>query len=139
MTSAYAKPLPTPNAEDREFWEAARQHRLVLPHCEECGHTWFPPYLACPKCISPQRVWINASGKGTIWASIEMHQAYMPPFRGDLPYQVALIRLEEGPLMFSQVIGKTKDQLPVGTSVEVVFDDVTATVTLPQFRVVEQA
>lgn len=67
-----------------------------------------------------------------------MHQAYMPAFRGDLPYHVAMIRLDEGPFMYSQVIGKSKDQLPVGTKVEVAFDDVTATATLPKFRVVER-
>ena len=138
MASTYAKPLPKPNAADRHFWEEARRHRLVLPHCRDCGHTWFPPYLACPKCISPHRVWIDASGKGTVWGCIEMHQAYMPSFRGDLPYHVALIRLEEGPLMFSHVVGKNKDQLPVGTKVEVVFDDVTEVISLPKFRVVSQ-
>ena len=131
----YTKPLPKVTAEDRPFWEAAKKHRLVLPRCRACGHVWLPPYASCPRCISADIEWVPASGKGTIWGCVEMHQAYMKAFRDDMPYNVALVRLEEGPLMFTNIVGAGWGDLQPDTPVEVVFDDVTEEFTLPKFRV----
>ena len=59
----YVKPLPELTHEDRPFWEAAREHRFILPRCRDCGHIWFPPYSSCQKCLSFDREWIEASGR----------------------------------------------------------------------------
>ena len=132
----YEKPLPTPTAADRRFWEAAKQHRLLLPRCRDCRHTWLPPYLSCPKCVSANIEWVEASGRGKVWGSIEMRQAYLSSFEKDLPYNVALIRLEEGPMLFSNVAGVRWEELRPDADVEVFFEDVTDEVTLPKFRLV---
>ncbi|MCL0101836.1 OB-fold domain-containing protein [Dehalococcoidia bacterium] len=133
---AYEKPLPKINAEDRAFWEATKRHSLEVPRCKDCGHIWFPPYLSCPKCISANIEYLKSSGKGEIFGCIEMHQAYLSKFQDDLPYNVALIRLAEGPLMFSNIVGSNFEEMRPGTPVEVVFDDVTDEVALPKFKIV---
>jgi uncharacterized OB-fold protein len=130
----YEKPLPKPTKEDRPFWEAAKRHELVLPRCRECGHVWFPPYLSCNRCLSSDREWVRASGRGTVWGMIEMAQNYLPAFAGDLPYNVVLVELEEGPMMFSNVVGLANDQIRIGMPLEVVFEDVTEEFALPKFR-----
>ncbi len=134
MKSAYTKPLPKVTSEDRPFWEACKQHKFVLPKCKQCGNVWFPPYLQCNKCLSPNREFVEASGRGVIWGRIEMNQPYIPAFVDDIPYVVALIQLEEGPFIYTNVVGATNDTIKVGLPVEVVFDDVTPDFTLPKFR-----
>ena len=131
---AYEKPLPKISNEDRPFWQAAKEHRFVLPRCLNCGHVWFPPYLSCPKCISANIEWMDASGRGVIWGRIEMHQAYLKAFADVMPYNVTQVRLDEGPLMFTNVIGVGWDELPIGAPVEVEVEDVTAEIALPKFR-----
>ena len=130
----YNKPLPKLTKEDRPFWEAAKQHRFILPKCLQCGHVWFPPYLNCQRCLSFDREWVQASGRGKVWGFIEMRQAYIPSFKDDLPYNVALIELEEGPKMYSNIVGIPTSEIKVDMPVEVVFEDVTPDFSLPKFR-----
>jgi uncharacterized protein len=118
------RPLPTPTPEDAPFWSAAKEHRLVLPRCRACGLIWFPPYSTCTRCASPDIEWIAASGRGVIWGYIEMHQPYIRWFEKDLPYNVVLIRLDEGPFMYSNIVGATYESLRADAPVEVVFEDV---------------
>ncbi len=131
---AYEKPLPTVTKEDRPFWEAARQHRLVLPRCRACGHVWFPPYTTCPRCLSFDREWVQASGRGQVWGFIEMVQPYIRAFAPEIPYNVVLVQLEEGPLMFSNVVGVPSSAIHVDLPVEAVFEDVTPEFTLVKFK-----
>ena len=134
MTTQYKKPLPKVTKEDKPFWDACKQHKFMLPRCTKCGHMWFPPYGNCNKCLSFEREFVEVSGRGTVWGVIEMNQPYILAFQKDLPYVVVLIQLEEGPFMYSNIVGVPNDQVKVGMSVEVVFDDVTPEFTLPKFK-----
>ena len=75
---AYEKPLPNVTREDRPFWQAAREHRFVLPRCTNCGHVFFPPYLSCPRCLSFELEWMEASGKGTPSRASLANRARLP-------------------------------------------------------------
>ena len=130
----YAKPLPTVTPEDREFWAAARQHRFVLPQCRTCGHVWFPPYASCPSCLSFDRGWTEASGRGTVWGFTIMRQPYIPSFEPELPYNVVLVELEEGPMVYSNLVGIDNADIACGLSVKAVFEDATDEFTLIKFR-----
>ena len=130
----YDKPLPKPTKEDKPFWDACRQHKFMLPKCRRCGHIWFPPYLNCQSCLSYDREWIEASGKGTVFGVIEMAQPYIPAFQKDLPYNVVLIKLQEGPNMYSNVVGIPTNEITVGMPVEVFFDDANEQFALPKFK-----
>ena len=132
MTSEYAKPLPEVTEDNRLFWEGCKRHELLLQICTKCGHqrTASP---ACPQCWSPEHQWIAASGKGKVYAWIVVHQRYSRAFEKDLPYNVAIVELEEGPRLLTNLVGiENKDSRP-DLAVEVVWDDVTEEIALPKF------
>ena len=129
---SYAKPLPRRDTTNGPFWDGARQGKLLLQCCRICGDTRFPPSHVCPKCLSSDQDWKEASGRGTLESWIDMHRAYWDGFKEELPYRVCLVRLEEGPIMVSNLVDNT-DNLRMGQPVKVVFDAVSDEVTLPKF------
>ena len=133
-TPAYAKPLPRLTDENRPFWDGMREGRLRMQQCDACGHVRFPISHVCPDCLSYEFQWHNLSGRGEVFAYIVYHQLYNKAFAADLPYTVALVQLEEGPRMYSNIIGCSNDDVKVGDKVTVAFDPVTPEVTLPRFR-----
>lgn len=133
----YNRPLPVPDGDTRPYWEAARQHRLVIQRCAACRQAIFYPRSVCPHCGSDQIDWIEARGRGTIYSYTVVHRA--PAGFADLvPYVVALIDLDEGVRLMSNVIGCAPDAVRVGAPVDVAFDDVTSQMTLPKFRLHEE-
>jgi uncharacterized OB-fold protein len=129
--SGYDKPLPKITALTNGFWEHARQHRLAMQVCTDCGDIHFPACPVCPKCLSSGQEWRPVSGRGRLESWVEFHRAYWPGFAASLPYRVCLVKLDEGPLLASNLVGETPE---IGDPVQVVFDSVTDEVTLPKFR-----
>ena len=132
----YRKPIPNPSPESKPYWEALREHRLVMPRCEACEKYWFPPSLYCPHCSSTEWSWQPVKGTGRIFSFVVYHRVYHPGFAEEMPYAVAVIALDEGPRMLSNVVGTPPDKLACDMRVEVVFDDITPDATIPKFRVV---
>ena len=130
----YAKPLPQPTAETKPFWEGCRRHELLIPKCPACGARWFPPAALCPECWNEHPIAEPVNGRGTVYSYAIYHRLYHPAFKEDIPYLVAIIELDEGPRMMSNLIGCAPEQARVGMPVEVVFEDVTGEVTLYKFR-----
>ena len=130
----YRKPLPVIGDENRPFWDACRAHALRMQQCDECGLIRFPINHVCPSCLSGAHHWQTLSGRGTVFAYIVIHQVYDPAFAQDVPYNVAPVQLEEGPRMYSNVVGVSNGAAAVGDALAVVFDPVTAEVTIPRFR-----
>lgn len=139
LSSEYAKPLPYITEDSRPFWEAAKDHRLVLPLCGDCGKYHYYPRLVCPHCGSRDISFAPVSGRGAVYAFSIQYRAQGPGWTGETPYVTALIDLEEGPRMLSNLIEVEPDPGTVrcGMHVEVVFDDVTPEITLPKFKPVE--
>ena len=134
MSEPYRKPLPRVTADNRPFWDATRRRELALQRCRACGRFRYPPAPVCPECLSEQFEWAPVSGRGTVTTFIVMHKVYFPAFAADAPYNVVQVELEEGPRLTANLIDVPNDQIRVGMPVEVVFDDVTAEITLPRFR-----
>jgi uncharacterized OB-fold protein len=130
----YAKPLPVLTDENRPFWEACREGRLSLQQCGDCAHIRYPISHVCPRCLSAAFAWTPMSGRATVFSYIVFHRAYHPGFAQDVPYNVALVQLEEGPRLYSNIVGTPNDAVRIGDAVEVVFDPVTPEVTIPRFR-----
>ena len=128
----YKKQLPAITALDRPFWDAARKHELAVYRCSSCGAA-YTRVTDC-HCDSPATGWVKASGRGQVYTFVVFHQLYHPAWKDEIPYNVAYIQLEEGPLLTSNIIGCPNDKIYIGMPVEVVFDDVTGEVTLPKFR-----
>jgi len=127
----YDKPLPKITPLNKGFWDYARQHQLALQVCTKCGDIHFPPGPVCPKCLSDAQEWRPVSGRGRLESWVEFHRAYWPGFAASLPYRVCLVKLAEGPLLASTLVGETPE---IGAPLQVVFDAVTDEVTLPKFR-----
>ncbi len=132
MTTEYAKPLPEVTEDNRPFWEGCKRHELLLQKCNNCGHLRYAS-PTCPQCWSMEHEWVPSSGKGKVYTWIVVHQRYSKAFEKDLPYNVAMIELDEGPRLLSNVVGTDNEDIRPGLPVEVVWEDVTEEITLPKF------
>lgn len=136
MSETYQKPLPVIDPGSAPFWEAARNHRLSIPRCQDCGEYHFYPRELCPHCHSDNLEWRDVSGKGTIYTFTIARRPAGPAYADDVPYIIALIDLAEGPRMMTNVIAPDVEAVRIGDAVEVTYDDVTDEVTLPKFKTV---
>lgn len=130
----YDKPLPVADPGTEFFWSEARQRRLTIPRCLDCGRHHFYPRALCPHCHSERLEWARISGRGTIYSYTIVRRAPGPAYAADIPYAVVLIELAEGPRMLSSLVTPDVEGVRVGDAVEVVFDAVTDEITLPRFR-----
>jgi uncharacterized protein len=128
----YLKQTPAPTASDKPFWEAARRHILTAYHCHKCG-AWYSQPTDCLKCDKSQMGWDPVSGKGRLYTFGIYHQLYHPAWKGDIPYNVACVQLDEGPIMLTNIVNCKNEDLYVDMPVEVVFDDITPEFSLPKF------
>jgi uncharacterized OB-fold protein len=100
-----------------EFWDAAREGKLVRPVCSACGTNFFSPQIACPNCLSQEWSYEPSSGRGTVYSATVVHRAPYPGVTA--PYQLAIIDLEEGWSMLATVDGDPLAPLAIGTQVRV--------------------
>jgi uncharacterized protein len=133
-TKPYKKPLPRVDEESRGFWEALARHELYFQRCRACGTKRFYPRAVCTNCLSSATEWVRASGRGTVYSFTVTHQNQSPGFREELPYVLAIVELAEGIRLMTNVVGCAPDAVHVGMPVEIVFEAVTAEITLPKFR-----
>lgn len=134
--TTYSKPMPSPmNPElSRPFWEAAREHRLVMPRCKTCSNTFFYPREQCPNCMSDDLGWTQVSGRGRLYTFTVVHQTAHPAFQAEAPHIYAIVQLNEGPRIPSNLIECAIEDAQIDMPVEVVFDDVSDEHTLVKFR-----
>jgi uncharacterized OB-fold protein len=131
--STTPKPAPTPTVVSAPFWDAAKQHRLLIQQCGKCAQTIFYPRLRCPHCWSNDLSWIEASGKGEVASYTIIHKPGHPAFAAGAPYIVALIDLEERVRLLSNVVDCPIDQVHVGMPVTVQWVE-QGDFTLPKFQ-----
>ncbi len=125
------RPLPTPSSLSRPFWDATREHRLIRPHCPTCGKSFFVPQVACPGCLAEDWEWLESSGRGAVYSYTVCHRAPVPGF--ETPYAIAIVDLEEGWQMMSNLIDAEPGEIQIGQAVEVEWLDLTPEITLPVF------
>jgi len=130
----YNKPLPRPNADNKPFWDACKNHQLKFQKCHQCGLVRWPAALICPGCHSDQSEWIEVSGRGKVYSFAIYHQVFHPGFEGEVPYVTASIELEEGPRLLSNVVNCRPDQVYCEMPVAVLWEDVNPDISLPKFQ-----
>jgi len=128
------KPVPVVNTWARPFWDAAREERLIIQKCNECGKHVFYPRIACPHCSADSLVWVEASGRGTVYSCTVVEANAPSAFLADMPFVVAVIKLEEGVQMLSNVIGCDPYDVECDMPVEVAFEKLNDEFTLPKFK-----
>jgi len=134
--SAASKPIPTADPITAPFWASAKAHALEIQRCNSCGNALFYPRGLCPTCFSSELTWQPISGKGVVHAFTIVYRHPSPAFQADIPYVVALIELDEGVRMMSNLVGVPADpeHVKVGLPVEIVYEDINDEITLPKFR-----
>jgi hypothetical protein len=133
MNSVMPTIAPRPTDVSRAFWDGCRERRLLMQKCEDCGNLTFYPVYVCPACISANLAWTELSGRGRIHSVTIVHRPATPVFASVTPYAVALIEVDEGPIMMSNIVGVNALQARIDDRVEVVFEDL-GDITLPRFR-----
>jgi uncharacterized protein len=135
MTTPRGKSLPQPTPESAPYWEGCRQHELRIQFCTECQKHFFYPRIFCPTCLSDAIEWRIVSGKGKLLTYV-ISARPAPGFENETPYAIAIVQLDEGPHMMTNIVNTqiTPENLPAGMAVEVVFEDINETVSLPKFQ-----
>jgi hypothetical protein len=131
-----AKPLPRPESRSltAPYWEAAKRHELVCQRCELCSNWIFYPREQCPTCFSTRLTWEAVSGRGRVFAFTIVNQPAHAGFEADVPYAYAIVQLDEGVRMPTNIVGCPIEEIQVDMPVQVVFDDVSPDWTLVKFR-----
>jgi uncharacterized OB-fold protein len=127
--------VPTPADEYRA---ALEEHRLTFQRCGDCDHVWLPARADCPNCWSPRYRWDEAGGQATIVSWVNFHVAFDSRFKDRTPYNVALVDLDEGPRLITNIIDIPSDQDVIGRRVTLVFEN-DAGRELPRFRLAANA
>jgi uncharacterized OB-fold protein len=129
------RPLPQTTPETEEFWAGARRGELRIQRCNSCGRAYFFPRPFCPRCSSRDVEWFTASGRGRLYSYVINYRPAMG-FHDWTPYVIAVVELEEGPRLMTNIIGvePTPDNLPIDLPLQVTWERQDDTITLPLFR-----
>jgi uncharacterized OB-fold protein len=126
--------LPVPDLETEPYWAAAKEGKLLIQRCNACERPFFYPRPFCPHCWSDDVEWIEASGRATLYTWSVVRQNDLPPWPTRVPYVAAVVDLEEGPRMLTNVEGCAPEDLAEGMALVVDFRVETDDITLPIFR-----
>jgi uncharacterized OB-fold protein len=132
-TPAVSKPIPEPDEASAPFWEGSLKGELRLMRCTRCKAVRLPSRRHCDECLSDEYEWFTASGKGTLRTYGVMHQKYHPGFADEMPYVVAIVELEEGPRLPTNLVEMGGREPRVGMPVQITWDK-HEDVALPKFR-----
>jgi uncharacterized OB-fold protein len=129
---AYTKPIPRITEETKPYWEGCGKHRLLIQRCNTCGKFQFYPRALCSHCLSESLEWVEAKGMGTIYS---FSAVYRPPTKEfkELPYIVAIVELDEGVRLMSNIVDVPPQNVKIGMRVKVVFEDIQENLALPKF------
>jgi len=131
------RPLPSPiTPEAQPYWDGLKENKLMLPKCDDCGKPFFYPRVLCPNCHSRNISWMQASGRGKLYSFQIAHRSLNRTFKVELPCVMAMIELEEGPRVLSNLINIEPDPSVVKCDmpVEVVFEKQNDDITLALFQ-----
>jgi len=130
----YKKPLPQITPLSEPFYKAAREHKLLIQKCKDCSKYVFYPKHFCPHCLSDNLEWVQSSGKGKVYSYTVCRSNVPANFAADLPYSVAIVELDEGVWMLTNIVDCNVDDVKCDMPVEVAFEDITDTIALPKFK-----
>ncbi len=125
------RPRPAVSDDTRFFWEGAARKELLVQRCASCGALRHPPRPMCARCRSLEWAAARMSGRGSVYSFVVHHHPPVPGF--DVPFVVALIELDEGVRIVSNLTGVTPEEVSIGMPVEAEFVPVEEDLTLPLF------
>jgi len=132
----WAKPLPQIDNVNAEYWQAAREGRLLVQQCPACGHRQWYPRALCTEC-GAEPDWLETAGRGTVHTFTVIRQQGTPAFKAELPYAVVMVDLEEGPRVFGAMPGVDVARVAIGLPVEVYFVAAADDTGVPYWRPID--
>ena len=130
----YAKPVPEPSSVSAPFWEGLKAGELRLQRCTACSRYVFYPRSVCPHCLSDRLEWQTASGRGRVYSFTIIRRAMNPAFAADVPYVFAIVELDEGPRVTTNLINCAPEDTRIGMPVRAACDSVTSEIALLKFE-----
>jgi uncharacterized OB-fold protein len=134
MAAAMRFDLPQPDLETQPFWDGCKEHKFLLRHCNACGRDHYYPRPFCPSCWGDDLSWREASGRASLYTYSVVHVNDLPPFKERVPYVAAIVELEEGPRVMTNVEGVPFEELECGMPLVLDFKAIADDVTIPVFR-----
>tara|TARA_R110002126_G_scaffold291784_1_gene458101 strand:- start:29469 stop:29891 length:423 start_codon:yes stop_codon:yes gene_type:complete len=131
---AVAFPIPVINEINAPYWESLRHQQLSFQKCAACDNKWLPARTECPRCLSPEIRWVAASGDARLISWVVYRKAFHPSFADRLPYNVAVVELNEGPRLISNIVDlEGLNELAIEMPLQLVVRDEHG-VAIPAFR-----
>ncbi len=124
--------LPTPTKISQPFWDSCKAQAMKLQQCDACATFIFYPVYICPECASRQLSWRAVSGRGSIYTYTVAAKSVFEEIEG--PAIVALIELEEGAMMTTNVVNADPAEVRIGLPVRLCYERVSDEITLPAFE-----
>jgi uncharacterized OB-fold protein len=128
--------LPNRTLDNARLWDSCVEQRMELQRCNVCGEFWYYPGPICPHCSAIDFSWTPISGWGSVHTFTWVHWA-APGWEDRVPYVYALVELDEGPILATNIVGTTPESLAIGQRVKLHYDEVTPDITLPLFAPAE--
>ena len=117
------------------FWEATKEQRFLIQRCDACDAAIFYPREVCPQCLSSDSLsWVESEGNGTIYAASVQEKPANPFMADRVPYVVALVELDDGIRLMSNVINCPPYDATVGRTVKLTWEPLSDGRHLPQFE-----
>jgi hypothetical protein len=135
VTAPRGIPLPRPTPLSRPYWDGCREGVLRVQRCGACGGYVFIPQPVCTHCQADALAWADTSGRGTLYSFTIVHRPPRPEFQ--VPYTVAIVELDEGFHLLTNLVECEPAEVRIGMPVEVTFRRMSDAITLPLFRPVQ--
>ncbi|MCB1654618.1 MAG: OB-fold domain-containing protein [Pseudomonadales bacterium] len=120
------KPMPVPTEISAPFWEGLKAERLLIQQCNQCSHWVFYPRRHCPGCLAHELAWREVSGGASLYSFTVTRIATMPDFADEMPQMLAVIELDQGVRINSNLVGLDESEVKVGMRLQPVFAEVDA-------------
>ena len=130
--------LPEITEFEKPFWDSLQNDKiLMIQKCAKCGNIQFPPSPVCTKCLIRDVQWIPCSGRAKLWSKVVFHKKYLEPYP-DMPYSVALAKLEEGPIVTGRITNEVAESTAFDAPVKIQYVETTDGTVLVEFIPADQ-
>nr|WP_281363977.1 Zn-ribbon domain-containing OB-fold protein [Microbacterium immunditiarum] len=125
--------MPLVDVDTSSWWSAVAEGRLLIETCTTCGHAYLYPRRMCPSCWSPEVQLVEVSGRGTVYTSAIVRMNDLSPFKDWVPYALAMVELEEGQRLMTNVVGIAPEEVRIGMPVRFEPRDLADGIAAPVF------
>lgn len=139
LPMAGTRPLPIKTHEALPFWEGCNRGELLLQRCDNCNAIQWFPRAFCRECSNKTFHWEKASGLGKVVSSSIVRKPINPSFAAMVPYVIAIVELEEGMRMMTNIVDATDREIKAGSPVKVEFERQDEDTAIPVFRLIDTA